>query len=230
MDAKPIYGTMRDYLTYPILEDDRVVFMDALDSKDKQVISAPNEMFSPQGGLKVLDGNLGRGVIKISAVAEENRFIEAPAMVFESQHEVEKAYQEGLLNHDVAVVVRHNGPAANGMPELHMLMPILANVMKSGHKVVLVTDGRLSGASGKVPAAIHMTPEAQYNGPLSQINNGDIICLDANNGSISVKQDISQRMPFHPDLTSQQFGAGRELFSLFRSAVSSAEHGATIFN
>ena len=230
MDAKPIYGTMRDYLTHPILEEDRVIFIDAVDSKDKQVISAPNEMFSPQGGLKVLDGNLGRGVIKISAVAEENRFIEAPAMVFESQHDVEKAYQAGLFNHDVAVVVRHNGPAANGMPELHKLMPILANVMKSGYKVVLVTDGRLSGASGKVPAAIHMTPEAQYDGPLSLINNGDIIRLDANNGSISVKQDISQRTPFHPDLTNQQFGAGRELFSLFRTAVSSAEDGATILN
>lgn len=230
MDAKPIYGTMHDYLTYPILEQDRIVFIDAVDSKDSQVISAPNEVFSTQGGLKVLAGNLGRGVIKISAVAEQNRFIEAPAMVFESQYDVEKAYQAGLLNHDVAVVVRHNGPAANGMPELHMLMPILANVMKSGHKVVLVTDGRLSGASGKVPAAIHMTPEAQYDGPLSRIQNGDIICLDANNGCISVKQDISQRVPFHPDLTSQQFGAGRELFSLFRTAVSSAEDGATILN
>ncbi|WP_022942356.1 phosphogluconate dehydratase [Psychromonas hadalis] len=230
MDATPLYGTMQDYLTQPILVDDKITFIPATDSLDDKVISAPQQQFSTQGGLKLLDGNLGRGVIKISAVANENRFIEAPAMVFESQHDVQKAYQAGQLNHDVAVVVRHNGPAANGMPELHMLMPILANVMKAGHKVVLVTDGRLSGASGKVPAAIHMTPEAQYDGPLSKIQDGDIICLDANNGSITVKTDIGKRVPSHPDLQSEHVGAGRELFSLFRNAVSSAENGATILN
>ncbi len=180
--------------------------------------------------MKVLDGNLGRGVIKISAVAEENRFIEAPAMVFESQHDVERAYKAGQLNRDVVVVVRHNGPSANGMPELHKLMPILGNVMKSGFKTALLTDGRLSGASGKVPAAIHLTPEALHGGPLCKIEDGDIICLDANNGSISVKTDISGRAEFHPNLDYQHVGAGRELFSLFRKTVSSAETGATIFN
>lgn len=230
MDATPIYGTMQDYLTQPVLVAGEIAFIAATDSLDNAVIAAPKQAFSAQGGLKVLAGNLGRGVIKISAVANENRFIEAPAMVFESQHEVEKAYQAEQLNRDVAVVVRHNGPAANGMPELHKLMPILGNVMKAGYKVVLVTDGRLSGASGKVPAAIHMTPEAQYDGPLSKIQDGDIICLDANNGSITVKTDISKRIPSHPDLQNEHLGAGRELFSVFRNTVSSAEDGATILN
>lgn len=147
----------------------------------------------------MLSGNLGRGVIKISAVAVENRFVEEPARVFQSQHDVEVAYHAGELNKDVIVVVRYNGPVANGMPELHKLMPILGDLMKSGFKTALITDGRLSGASGKVPAAIHITPEALHDGPLSKIQDGDV-------------------------------GAGREMFSLFRQAVSSAETGATIFN
>tara|TARA_R110001583_G_scaffold1583_2_gene12298 strand:+ start:3814 stop:5607 length:1794 start_codon:yes stop_codon:yes gene_type:complete len=230
MDAKPIYGEMKDYLTQPVLMDGKVKFIPANDSLNEQVIAAPDKTFSKQGGLKVLDGNLGRGVIKISAVAEENRFIEAPAMVFESQHDVEKAYQAGKLNQDVVIVVRHNGPSANGMPELHKLMPILGNVMKSGFKTALVTDGRLSGASGKVPAAIHITPEALQGGPLCRIQDGDIICLDANKGSLSIKADISAREAFHPCLDHEHIGAGRELFSLFRKTVSSAETGASIFN
>lgn len=230
MDAQPVFGTMQDYLKQPVLVDDKVEFVPASDSLDENVIAAPGQEFSKQGGLKLLDGNLGRGVIKISAVAEENRFIEAPAMVFESQHDVETAYKAGQLNRDVVVVVRHNGPSANGMPELHKLMPILGNVMKAGFKTALVTDGRLSGASGKVPAAIHITPEALHGGPLSKIQDGDIICLDANNGSISVRAELNERAEFHPDLDHEHVGAGRELFSLFRQAVSSAETGATIFN
>lgn len=230
MDATPIYGTMQDYLTQPTLEDGQLRFIAAHDSLDEQVISLPETQFSAQGGIKLVAGNLGRGVVKISAVAEENRFIEAPALVFESQHDVEKAYQAAEFKQDVAVIVRHNGPAANGMPELHKLMPILANVMKEGYKVALITDGRLSGASGKVPAAIHMTPEAQYDGPLSKIQDGDIICLDANQGTISVKTDITNRVPTHPNLLDEHVGAGRELFSLFRRCVSSAEEGASIFD
>lgn len=230
MDAQPVFGTMHDYLKQPILVAGNVEFIPASDSLNANVIAAPQQTFSKQGGLKVLSGNLGRGVIKISAVAEDKRFIEAPAMVFESQHDVESAYKDGLLNKDVIIVVRHNGPAANGMPELHKLMPILGNVMKAGFNTALVTDGRLSGASGKVPAAIHITPEALHGGPLSKVEDGDIICIDANNGSISVKADISGRDEFHPKLELEHVGAGRELFSLFRKAVSSAETGATIFN
>lgn len=229
MDAIPVFGTMEDYLKQPVLIDGKVQFIAASNSLNENVIAAPGKEFSKQGGLKVLNGNLGRGVIKISAVAEENRFIEAPAMVFESQYDVQAAYNAGLLNRDVVIVVRHNGPSANGMPELHMLMPILGNVMKAGFKTALVTDGRLSGASGKVPSAIHLTPEALQGGPLCQLQDGDIICLDANNGEISVKTDISKRPVFHPQLDPEHIGAGRELFSLFRKSVSSAETGASIF-
>ena len=230
MDAIPVFGTMEDYLKQPVLIDGKVQFIAASNSLNENVIAAPDKEFSKQGGLKVLDGNLGRGVIKISAVAEEHRFIEAPAMVFESQHDVEAAYKVGKLNKDVVIVVRHNGPSANGMPELHKLMPILGNVMKAGFKTALVTDGRLSGASGKVPAAIHITPEALQGGPLCQLQDGDIICLDANKGKITVKSDISQRVKLHPILDSEHIGAGRELFSMFRNMVSSAEMGASIFN
>ncbi len=230
MNATPIYGCMHDYLKTPILVEGKVQYIDASDSLDEHVIAAPKKQYSDQGGLKVLSGNLGRAVIKISAVAEKHRFIEAPAMVFSSQHDVENAYHQGLLHKDVVVVVRYNGPAANGMPELHKLMPLLANIMKANFKVALVTDGRLSGASGKVPAAIHITPEALHGGPLGKIEDGDIICIDANNGSINVKQDLSARQAFLPDLSREHFGAGRELFSMFRQSVSSAETGATIFN
>jgi phosphogluconate dehydratase len=230
MDALPIFGSMADYLKQPILVNGEIEFISATDSLNENVIAAPSTEFSKQGGLRVLDGNLGRGVIKISAVAEENRFIEAPAMVFESQHDVEAAYHSGQLNKDVIIVVRHNGPSANGMPELHKLMPILGNVMKAGYKTALVTDGRLSGASGKVPAAIHITPEALCGGPLSKLRDGDIICLDANNGHITVKDDLTDRAEFHPDLVDEHIGAGRELFAMFRKNVSSAETGASIFN
>jgi len=230
MDAMPIFGTMPDYLKQPVLVDGEVQFITATDSLNTDVIAAPSKQFSQQGGLRVLDGNIGRGVIKISAVAEENRFVEAPAMVFESQHDVETAYKAGQLNKDVIIVVRHNGPSANGMPELHKLMPILGNVMKAGFKTALVTDGRLSGASGKVPAAIHITPEALCGGVLSKLQDGDIICLDANNGKITVKADLAMRPEYHPDLADEHIGAGRELFSMFRKIVSSAETGASIFN
>ncbi|GBU09153.1 6-phosphogluconate dehydratase [Gammaproteobacteria bacterium] len=229
MDAKPIWGDLADYAKCPVLEQDKVVFVNAQDSNNASVISTPNTCFSEQGGLRLLSGNCGRGIIKISAVAAQDRIVEAPAMVFESQHDVEKAYQAGLMNKDVIVVLRHNGPAANGMPELHKLMPLLSNLMKLGFKVALVTDGRLSGASGKVPAAIHITPEAALNGPLSLIKNGDIIRLDADNGTLETTADLSERIPFHPDLTSEHSGSGRELFQIFRKVVSSADTGASIF-
>lgn len=230
MNATPVFGCMEDYLTTPSLEEGRVVYHPATDSTNPEVIALPGSSFSEQGGLKVLSGNLGRGVIKISAVAAENHLIEAPARVFESQHEVEKAYHAGEFTSDTIIVVRHNGPAANGMPELHKLMPVLGNLMKDGLKVALVTDGRLSGASGKVPAVIHMSPEAQRGGPLAKLADGDVIRVDAAAGSIAVLSDISQRTPVKANLTREHFGSGRELFSMFRQCVTGAEQGATIFN
>ncbi|MGO2324324.1 MULTISPECIES: dihydroxy-acid dehydratase domain-containing protein [Vibrio] len=164
----------------------------------------------------------------MSAVSEQDRYIKAPARVFESQHDVEKAYQAGELNQDIIIVVRHNGPAANGMPELHKLMPILGNVMKAGFKTALVTDGRLSGASGKVPAAIHMTPESAKGGPLSRLQDGDVIVLDAQQGTIMCESNLEARESNITVNINEHLGAGRELFTIFRQYVSSAEAGASI--
>ncbi|MFP1722864.1 phosphogluconate dehydratase [Lonsdalea quercina] len=230
MNATPVYGGMEDYLLTPRLQNGVLVFEPAADSSNPNVIALPGTQFSEQGGLKVLDGNLGRGVIKVSAVAPEYRFIEAPARVFESQHDVETAYHAGEFTRDVVIVVRHNGPAANGMPELHKLMPIMGNLMKSGLRVALVTDGRLSGASGKVPAVIHLSPEAQRGGPLCRIHDGDVIRVDAQAGRIDVQTDLSARPEMHPELAPEHLGSGRELFSVFRQMVSSAEQGASIFS
>ncbi|MFP1792655.1 phosphogluconate dehydratase [Lonsdalea quercina] len=230
MNATPVYGGMEDYLLTPRLQNGVLVFEPAADSSNPNVIALPGTQFSEQGGLKVLDGNLGRGVIKVSAVAPEYRFIEAPARVFESQHDVETAYHASEFTRDVVIVVRHNGPAANGMPELHKLMPIMGNLMKSGLRVALVTDGRLSGASGKVPAVIHLSPEAQRGGPLCRIHDGDVIRVDAQAGRIDVQTDLSARPEMHPELAPEHLGSGRELFSVFRQMVSSAEQGASIFS
>lgn len=229
MDAKPIYGTMEDYLTTPQLHGDELVYTPAQASTNPAVIAEDGKAFASYGGLKVLSGNLGRGVIKISAVAPEYRLIEAPARVFHSQHDVEAAYHRHELDQDAVIVVTHNGPAANGMPELHKLMPILGNLMKAGYRVALVTDGRLSGASGKVPAAIHITPEAQHGGPLAKLKDGDMIRLDAEQGSLQVLTEINERPAYHPDLSAEHTGFGRQLFSIFRQHVSSAECGATVF-
>ncbi len=231
MDALPVYGTMHDYLTRPKLEDGQLVFTPVEESLNPEIIAAKGADFNPQGGVKVFDGNLGRGVMKTSAVAKENQVLSAPAIVFESQHEVADAYQARQLNQDCIVVVRHNGPAANGMPELHKLMPILGNVMKAGYKTALVTDGRLSGASGKVPSVIHMTPEAQKDGPLAYIQTGDMISINAETGELkAIDVDFSTRQPFHPDLSDIHMGSGRELFTIFRKVISSAETGATILD
>ncbi|WP_108652017.1 phosphogluconate dehydratase [Dongshaea marina] len=228
MDATPVYGTMEDYLQSPEIDAGELVYRPAVSSANPKVIAAAGEIFSEQGGLKLVQGNLGRGVIKVSAIAKQHQQLEAPALVFESQHEVERAYQAGEINQDAVIVVRHNGPAANGMPELHKLMPILGNLMQQGFKVALVTDGRLSGASGKVPAVIHMTPEASRGGPLARLENGDRIRLDAGEGSLEVLTDISSREDTLVELSYQHVGGGRELFSVYRHNISSAESGATI--
>ncbi|MGI9283081.1 MAG: phosphogluconate dehydratase [Endozoicomonas sp.] len=228
MDAVPCYGTMENYLQSPALVDGKVIWQEGGVSKDPEVIVSPDQTFARTGGLKVLSGNLGRAVIKVSAVAEEHWVTRAPAEVFNSQYDVAEAYQQGQLNKDAIIVVRFNGPGANGMPELHMLMPILGNLQKAGHKVALVTDGRLSGASGKIPAAIHVTPEAAKGGALAFIEKGDLITVDARTGTLSVDAVLSDRSGSNPDLSSEHFGCGRELFNGFRQLISSAEQGASI--
>ncbi|MGL6626245.1 phosphogluconate dehydratase [Aeromonas jandaei] len=230
MDATPVFGEMQDYLSRPALVDGQLVWRPVGESGDASVLSPSGSRFQATGGTKLLAGNLGRAVVKVSAVAPEYRVIEAPARVFSSQHAVEAAYKAGDLNQDAVIVVRHNGPAANGMPELHKLMPVLGNLQKAGYKVALVTDGRLSGASGKIPAAIHVTPEALHGGAIGLLADGDLLRVDAVNGSLDCLTDLSGRTQAEIDLTPEQEGWGRELFSVMRRAVSSAECGATIFD
>ncbi|HHW4402972.1 TPA: phosphogluconate dehydratase [Aeromonas hydrophila] len=230
LDATPVFGEMQDYLSRPALVDGQLVWQPVGESGDTSVLSPSGSRFQATGGTKLLAGNLGRAVVKVSAVAPEYRVIEAPARVFSSQHAVEVAYKAGELNQDAVIVVRHNGPAANGMPELHKLMPVLGNLQKAGYKVALVTDGRLSGASGKIPAAIHVTPEALHGGAIGLLADGDLLRVDAVNGSLDCLTDLSGRPQAEIDLTLEQEGWGRELFSVMRRAVSSAECGATIFD
>jgi phosphogluconate dehydratase len=230
LDATPVFGEMQDYLSRPALVEGKLVWQPVGESTDPSVLSVAGSVFQATGGTKLLSGNLGRAVVKVSAVAPEYRVIEAPARVFSSQHAVEAAYKAGELNQDAVIVVRHNGPAANGMPELHKLMPVLGNLQKAGHKVALVTDGRLSGASGKIPAAIHVTPEALHGGAIGLLADGDLLRVDAVTGSLDCLTDLSGRTQAEIDLTLEQEGWGRELFSVMRRAVSSAECGATIFD
>ncbi|HJW46202.1 MAG TPA: dihydroxy-acid dehydratase, partial [Lysobacter sp.] len=183
-------------------------------------------------GLRVLHGALGTAAIKISAVPEERFVIEAPCRVFAEQHEVKGAFECGELDRDVIVVVRFQGPRANGMPELHQLTPLLSVLQKKGHRVALVTDGRMSGASGQVPAAIHVSPEAAAGGFIAKLRDGDVIRLDARSGSLDVHvpdHEWAARECAAQDRAAGHVGTGRELFDLFRNAVGTAEHGASVF-
>jgi phosphogluconate dehydratase len=201
-------------------------------STDDEVLRGVAQPFSPTGGLRLLQGNLGRAVIKTSAVPDERHVIEAPARVFESQEALHEAFRQGELDRDVVVVVRFQGPRANGMPELHKLTPPLAVLQNKGFRVALVTDGRMSGASGKVPAAIHVSPEALVGGPLARVRDGDVIRLDAGAGTLELQLDpqrLAAREPAQPDATHRAdslSGLGRELFAGLRRNVASAEEGA----
>ncbi len=175
----------------------------------------------------MLDGALGRAVMKVSAVAPEHRVVTAPARVFDDQADFLAAFDRGELDHDHVAVVRHQGPRANGMPELHKLTPALGVLMDRGHRVALVTDGRMSGASGKVPAAIHCTPEAAAGGPLSRVRDGDVVRVDAETGRLEIDVDLSQREPWLPELATH--GTGRELFAAFRERVGRPDEGASVF-
>lgn len=198
-------------------------------SGDHEVLRPITDPFGADGGLKVLRGNLGRGVIKTSAIQPQHRVVEAPARVFDDQEDVIKAFKAGELARDCVVVVRYQGPRANGMPELHQLTPTLTSLQSKGFKVALVTDGRMSGASGAVPAAIHMTPECLAGGPLEKVQDGDIIHLDSYTGVLEVKVPdavLRSRVVPKPDLSRNNFGMGRELFATFRAASGDAEAGA----
>ena len=234
-EARTVWGErLSDYAIEPHLGADGEVRWRPAPEKsgDPSVLRAADDPFQPTGGLRVLEGPLGRAVIKTSAVAPERHVIEAPARVFHSQEELHAAFRAGELDRDVVAVVRFQGPKAIGMPELHKLMPPLGVLQDRGHRVALVTDGRLSGASGKVPSAIHVTPEAAAGGAIAKIRNGDVIRLDVRAGRLEVKvaDDVWSRRPHaEADLSACHVGLGRELFSLFRGAVGSADEGAAIF-
>lgn len=218
------------YTQEPWLDNGQLAWRDgAQSSLDANVIASVAKPFEHHGGTKVLAGNLGRAVMKTSAVPVDNQIIEAPAIVFESQHDIVPAFDAGKLDQDCVVVVRFQGPQANGMPELHKLMPPLGVLMDRGFKVALVTDGRLSGASGKVPSAIHVTPEAYTGGMLAKVQSGDMIRVNGRTGELQLLVDeaeLAQRTPYQPDLSSERFGSGRELFGALRSQLSGAEQGA----
>ncbi|MGI9396635.1 MAG: phosphogluconate dehydratase, partial [Paracoccaceae bacterium] len=198
-------------------------------SENKKILRPVKTPFQPSGGLKKLDGNLGSAMIKISAVAQERHIIEAPARIFETQAAVKEAFQNNSITSDTILVVRFQGPQANGMPELHGLTPILAVLQDRGLRVALVTDGRMSGASGKVPSAIHLSPEAAVGGPISKLRDGDMIRLDASSGALMVlDSDFGNRPVQTADLSGNHHGTGRELFDMFRNNVGLATAGAGI--
>jgi len=213
--------------------DGELAYADAAEqSGDEAVLRGASRPFQPTGGLHVLDGNLGTAVIKTSSIPADRHVIEAPARVFHSQEELHAAFKAGELNRDVVAVVRFQGPKACGMPELHRLTPPLAVLQDKGFRVALVTDGRMSGASGKVPAAIHLTPEAVDGGPIAKIRDGDVIRLDADGGTLEVLADRAKfkaRDTVTADLTRHHAGTGRELFTAFRAITGRADQGASIF-
>ncbi|WP_372662054.1 dihydroxy-acid dehydratase, partial [Hydrogenophaga sp.] len=199
-------------------------------SADTAVLRPVSEPFSPDGGLRLLTGNLGRSVVKVSAVKPEHRVVRAQAVVVSDQQDLLALFNAGEINKDLIAVVRYQGPRANGMPELHKLTPPLAVLQDKGFKVALVTDGRMSGASGKVPAAIHLSPEALADGPIARVMDGDWITLDCERGVLELEVDaatLAAREIHHPDLSANAHGTGRELFGLFRNHASTAESGAS---
>jgi phosphogluconate dehydratase len=223
------YG-LQHYTQQPVLEQDKVIWKEgAMASMDDSVLTSTAKPFKPHGGLQVLSGNIGRAVIKTSGLAAGKSKIKAPAIVFESQEEFEHAFESGILNQDCVVVVRFQGPKACGMPELHQLTPKLGVLMDKGYQVALVTDGRMSGASGKVPAAIHVTPEALDNKVLSRIETGDIIIIDAEQGSLQVlvsENELNKRNSSTFNSEGFHYGTGRELFGSLRAQFTGAEQGA----
>jgi phosphogluconate dehydratase len=201
-------------------------------SGDLEILSGVDDPFSPNGGLRLVTGRLGRAVAKVSAIPPQLRRVEAPARVFDRQEDMIRAFDAGELHRDVVVVVRFQGPRANGMPELHKLMPSLGVLQDRGHRVALVTDGRLSGASGKVPSAIHVTPEAALGGPLARLRDGDLLVVDPDAGALDLHlapEEWAAREPARLPERGDHHGMGRELFGTFRRAATGAEQGATTF-
>ena len=234
-DVNTVMGKgLHHYAQEPFLGDSGLIWRNApVTTGDNSVLRPASNPFSSDGGLKLLQGNLGRAVIKTSAVQPEHRVVTAPALVFDDQLDVVRAFKEGRLARDFVAVVRYQGPRANGMPELHQLTPALTSLQSKGFHVALVTDGRMSGASGTVPAAIHVTPECLNNGPLRLVRDGDLIHLDSNHGILEARvphEEWNARQATTPDMSHNACGMGRELFSSFRGVASDAEAGASSFS
>jgi phosphogluconate dehydratase len=219
---------LRRYQQEPFLDGQQLVWREGpAASLDRNILRPVDDPFQAEGGLRLVTGPLGRGVIKTSAVKPEHLVIEAPALVFDDQDDLIAAHRRGELNRDFVAVVRFQGPRANGMPELHSLTPPLGVQLDKGFKVALVTDGRMSGASGKVPAAIHVTPEAAGGGPLAYVRDGDILRLDAHAGRLEIKVETAELMSREPARArASGFGYGRELFGWMRGAAGPADAGA----
>ncbi len=234
-DVQTIIGMgLDDYTRLPVLKNGTLSWEDAPAlGEGNAIISPAGKPFDHHGGLNILTGNIGRSVIKTSALKPEHRNIEAEAIVFDSQESLQSAYKQGLLNRDFIAVVRYQGPKANGMPELHGLLPPLGSLQDAGYKVAIITDGRMSGASGKVASVIHMTPEALEGGVIASIQNGDKIRIDIDAGIVELlveKSALEDRTKQKKDLSANRFDMGRELFSAMRLHTSGAEEGATIFS
>ncbi|WP_336067052.1 phosphogluconate dehydratase [Nitratireductor rhodophyticola] len=234
-DVRTIWGEgLRPYTVEAKLADDGTVarLPAPATSGNEKVLTTAAKPFQQTGGIRVLSGNLGKSIIKISAVKPEHRLIEAPAIIFHSQDEMQEAFKAGKLDRDFIAVIRFQGPKANGMPELHKLTPALGVLQDRGRRIALVTDGRMSGASGKVPAAIHVTPEALDGGMIGKLRDGDPMRLDAEKGTIEVLIDadeLAARESANPDLLANGFGMGRELFAGFRQLAGRADQGAAVF-
>jgi phosphogluconate dehydratase len=234
-DVTTLWGRgLGHYAREPRLQDGTLTHVDgAAESGDSGVLRPAHAPFDAEGGLRLLEGNLGRCIIKVSAVAPEHRSVEAPARVFADQFELQAAFERGELDGDVVAVVRFQGPRANGMPELHKLTPYLGLLQDRGHRVALVTDGRMSGASGKVPAAIHLTPEALAGGLIGKVRDGDMIRLDADAGTLSLlvpEEELQQRAAAEHEGDASGWGCGRELFAALRAGAGDAESGASILH
>ena len=232
-DTQTIMGTgLEAYTKEPKIINGELGWHSGVSSSlNSKIISTTSEPFQETGGLADLNGNLGSAVMKVSAVEKSRRKISAPVRVFNDQQSVIDAFRAGEFTNDVIIAVRYQGPRANGMPELHNLTPSMSVLQSRGLKVALITDGRMSGASGKVPAAIHMSPEALDEGPIAYLQNGDIVTVDAINGSINVENiKVFDRKVNHPDLSNNSFGVGRELFDIFRNNAGPAKAGASVFN
>ena len=218
-------GDLGDYAREPGLEGETLTWREVGESGDPEMLRPVSSPFQPDGGMRLVKGNLGRACFKSSAVDQSRWTIEAPCRVFEDQHSVVEAFKAGELDRDVVVVVRFQGPRANGMPELHKLTPPLGVLQDRGYRVALVTDGRMSGASGKVPAAIHCTPEALGGGPLARLRDGDMVRLCAETGTLSTTADLSAREPAADPVDAS--GTGREIFRMFRLFADGAEQGGS---